>query len=140
MFIRSADTDSKGHATIELESGDAILLRDVSEVSNGKSLRMDPTALFESRSGIVENGENTYPRLEFINGSAYMVTGHLDLSKDVWEIKSEKSKKKECKTVLSEKKVSTSRIGRHPCPRDGCSKVYSTPHHLKVKVLYRITV
>ncbi|XP_076176335.1 uncharacterized protein LOC143151247 isoform X2 [Ptiloglossa arizonensis] len=94
------EVDSKGQATFELENGDTILLRDVSDFTD-----------------------------EFIDGTAYMVTGHLDVGKDLWEIESGKLKKKDSKILLN--KLSTSRI-RHPCPREGCSKVYSTPHHLKV--------
>ena len=126
------EAESKGQATLELESGGgAILLRDVSEFTTGKPLQLelDPTTLIQSRGSTIENVENTYPRVEFIDGSAYMVTGHLDVGKDLWEIESGKLKKKDSKILLN--KLSASRI-RHPCPREGCSKVYSTPHHLKV--------
>ncbi|XP_031839746.1 uncharacterized protein LOC116430146 isoform X2 [Nomia melanderi] len=104
------DADSKNQTTLELDNGDTILFRDVSEFAD-------------------ENEENAYPRVEFIDGTAYVVTGHLDVGKDLWEIESGKLSKKDSKILLN--KLSTSRI-RHPCPREGCSKVYSTPHHLKV--------
>lgn len=135
VFIQYAEVDSKGQATFELENGDTILLRDVSDFTDGKPLQLelDPATLVQARDATIENVENTYPRVEFIDGTAYMVTGHLDVGKDLWEIESGKLKKKDSKILLN--KLSTSRI-RHPCPREGCSKVYSTPHHLKVKVVY----
>ncbi|XP_076641714.1 uncharacterized protein LOC143352777 isoform X2 [Halictus rubicundus] len=126
------DVDStKSQATLELDNGDTILLRDVTEFTDGKSLQLelDPTMLVQARNAIVENEENTYPRVEFIDGVAYVVTGHLDVGKDLWEVESGQLTKKDSKILLN--KLSTSRI-RHPCPREGCSKVYSTPHHLKV--------
>ncbi|XP_076237778.1 uncharacterized protein LOC143181266 [Calliopsis andreniformis] len=126
------EVESKGQATLQSESGDTILLRDVSEFANNKPLQvdLDSNMLVQTRSTTIENVENTYPRLEFIDGNAYMVTGHLDLNKDLWEVDNSKLKRKDSKNLLSNK-LSTSRI-RHPCPREGCSKVYSTPHHLKV--------
>ncbi|XP_076620205.1 uncharacterized protein LOC143341277 isoform X1 [Colletes latitarsis] len=129
--FNDSEMDSKGQATFELENGDTILLRDVSEFTDGKPLQLelDPTTLIQTHNGTIENMGNTYPRVEFIDGTAYMVTGHLDVGKDLWEIDSSKLKKKDSKLLLN--KLSASRI-RHPCPREGCSKVYSTPHHLKV--------
>lgn len=126
------EVDSKGQTTLEIQSGDTILLRELSEFAEDKPFRfeLDPAALVQAHSATIENVENTYPRVEFIDGTAYMVTGHVDVSKDLWEIENGKLKKKDSKILLN--KLSTSRI-RHPCPREGCSKVYSTPHHLKVK-------
>nr|XP_034189215.1 zinc finger protein 76-like isoform X3 [Osmia lignaria] len=125
------EVHSKGQTTLEIQSGDTILLREVSEFTEDKPFRfeLDPAALVQAHSATIENVENTYPRVEFIDGTAYMVTGHVDVSKDLWEIENGKLKKKDSKILLN--KLSTSRI-RHPCPREGCSKVYSTPHHLKV--------
>ncbi|XP_078049188.1 uncharacterized protein LOC144476312 isoform X1 [Augochlora pura] len=125
------DVDSKNQTTLELDNGDTILLRDVTEFTDGKSLQLelDPAMLVQACNTTVENEENTYPRVEFIDGAAYVVTGHLDVGKDLWEVDSSKLTKKDSKILLN--KLSVSRI-RHPCPREGCSKVYSTPHHLKV--------
>ncbi|XP_029034194.1 zinc finger protein 76-like isoform X2 [Osmia bicornis bicornis] len=125
------EVHSKGQTTLEIQSGDTILLREVSEFTEDKPFRfeLDPAALVQAHSSTIENVENTYPRVEFIDGTAYMVTGHVDVSKDLWEIENGKLKKKDSKILLN--KLSTSRI-RHPCPREGCTKVYSTPHHLKV--------
>lgn len=126
----------KRQTTLELESGDTILLRDITEFAEGKPLQLElePATLVQARDSTIENVEN-YPHVEFIDGNAYMVAGHLDISKDLWEIEDGKLKKKDSKILLN--KLSTSRI-RHPCPREGCSKVYSTPHHLKVKILPNI--
>ncbi|XP_033192576.1 uncharacterized protein LOC117158108 isoform X1 [Bombus vancouverensis nearcticus] len=124
------DMNLKRQTTLELESGDTILLRDITEFAEGKPLQLElePATLVQARDSTIENVEN-YPHVEFIDGNAYMVAGHLDISKDLWEIEDGKLKKKDSKILLN--KLSTSRI-RHPCPREGCSKVYSTPHHLKV--------
>lgn len=114
---------SRGQATLQLETGDTIVLRDVSEFNGGKQLQLDldPAALVQARSATIE---------KFIDGTTtYMVTGRLDVADDVWEIDNGKLKKKDSKILLN--KLSAPRI-RYPCPREGCSKVYSTPHHLKV--------
>lgn len=130
------DMNLKRQTTLELGSGDTILLRDITEFAEGKPLQLElePATLVQARDSTIENVEN-YPHVEFIDGNAYMVAGHLDISKDLWEIEDGKLKKKDSKILLN--KLSTSRI-RHPCPREGCSKVYSTPHHLKVKILSNI--
>lgn len=116
--------DLKRQATVELESGDTIFVRDVADFAEGKPLHLelDGGMLVQTRGTTVEN-------VEFIDGDAYMVAGHFDVSKDLWEMENGKLKKKDSAILLN--KLSTSRI-RHPCPREGCSKVYSTPHHLKV--------
>lgn len=126
--------DLKRQATLELESGDTILLREVTELTEGKPLQLElePATLVQAHSTTIENVEN-YPCVEFIDGNAYMVASHLDVSKDLWEIEDGKLKKKDSKILLN--KLSASRI-RHPCPREGCSKVYSTPHHLKVEIVF----
>ncbi|XP_076398026.1 uncharacterized protein LOC100880185 isoform X5 [Megachile rotundata] len=126
------EAEQKGPTTLELQSGDTILLRDISEFMEDKPFRfeLDPAALVQAAHGTtIENVENAYPRVELIDGAAYVVTSHVDVGKDLWEIENGKLKKKESKILLN--KLSASRI-RHPCPREGCSKVYSTPHHLKV--------
>lgn len=127
------DMDLKRQATLELENGDTILLRNVAELTEAKPLQLElePATLVQTHQTTIENVEN-YPRVEFIDGNAYMVAGHIDVNNDLWEIEDGKLKKKDSKILLN--KLSTSRI-RHPCPREGCSKVYSTPHHLKVKIV-----
>ncbi|KOX69799.1 Zinc finger protein 76 [Melipona quadrifasciata] len=127
--LNNDDMDIKRQATLELESGDTILLRDIAEFAEGKPLQLElePATLIQARDTTIENVEN-YSCVEFIDGNAYMVAGNLDVSKNFWEIEDGKLKKKDSKILLN--KLSTSRI-RHPCPREGCSKVYSTPHHLK---------
>ncbi|KAF7405983.1 hypothetical protein HZH68_005352 [Vespula germanica] len=119
-----------GDATLELENGETILLRDLSEFADGKTLQLevDP-AFLDAQNTSVDITENTYPQVEFINGTAYMVASHLNVGDDLWEIEDGKLKKKEPKILIN--KLSEQKI-RHPCPREGCTKVYSTPHHLKV--------
>ncbi|XP_012224467.1 zinc finger protein 76-like isoform X2 [Linepithema humile] len=114
-----------------LRNGDTILLRGLSELGDGKTLQLelDSSALVQTEDMATEDVENTYSQVEFINGTAYMVAGHVDVGESVWEIKDGKLKKKESKILIN--KLSDAKI-RYPCPRDGCSKVYSTPHHLKV--------
>lgn len=114
-----------------LENGDTILLRGLSELSDGKSLQLelDPATFVQAQDSTAENVENTYSQVEFINGTAYMVTSHMDVGESLWQIEDGKLKKKDPKIVIN--KLSDAKV-RYPCPREGCSKVYSTPHHLKV--------
>lgn len=114
-----------------LENGDTILLRDLSEFGDGKALQLelDPTTFVQTEDAATENVENTYSQVEFINGTAYMVAGHVDVDESLWEIEDGKLKKKDPKILIN--KLSDAKV-RYPCPREGCSKVYSTPHHLKV--------
>lgn len=125
------DVHFKRQATFELENGDTIFLRDLTEFAEDKPLQLEveSATLVQAHGTTVENVENTYPCVEFIDGSAYMVAGHLDVGNNLWEIENGKLKKKDSRILLN--KLPASRI-RHPCPREGCSKVYSTPHHLKV--------
>ncbi|XP_066590287.1 zinc finger protein 76-like [Prorops nasuta] len=126
--LEDDESDYKGEATLELENGETILLRDLSQLTEGKTLQveLDPEAFVQTEAATIENVENTYPQVEFINGTAYMVT---DVADSVWEIEDGKLKKKDSKDLIS--KLTVPKI-RHPCPREGCTKVYSTLHHLKV--------
>jgi len=107
------------------------LLRGLSEFDDGKSLQLelDSTTFVQAENSAIENAENTYSQVEFINGTAYMVTGHMDVGESLWQIEDGKLKKKDSKILIN--KLSDAKI-KYPCPREGCSKVYSTPHHLKV--------
>lgn len=108
------------------------MLRSLSEFDDGKALQLelDP-AFVQAEDAAAENVENTYSQVEFINGTAYMVTGHVDVDENLWEIEDGKLKRKDPKIMIN--KLSDTKI-RYPCPREGCSKIYSTPHHLKVGV------
>jgi len=113
------------------ENGDTIFLRDLSEFGDGKTLQLelDPATFVQTEDATTENVENTYSQVEFINGTAYMVAGHVDVGENLWEIEDGKLKKKDPKILIN--KLSDTKV-RYPCPREGCSKIYSTPHHLKV--------
>ncbi|XP_070163254.1 zinc finger protein 76 [Polyergus mexicanus] len=114
-----------------LENGNTILLRDLSEFGEDKALQLelDSATFVQAEDNSNENVESTYSQVEFINGTAYMVTSHVNLGENLWEIQDGKLKKKDSKILVN--KLSDAKI-RYPCPREGCSKVYSTPHHLKV--------
>lgn len=103
----------------------------MSEFGESKALQLelDPATFVQAEDGSNENIESTYSQVEFINGTAYMVASHVDLGENLWEIQDGKLKKKDSKILVN--KLSDAKI-RYPCPREGCSKVYSTPHHLKV--------
>ncbi|XP_012055009.1 PREDICTED: zinc finger protein 76-like [Atta cephalotes] len=125
------DPDFKTQTLQTLENGDTILLRDLSEFGDGKALQLelDPATFVQAEDTATENVENTYSQVEFINGTAYMVAGHVDVDENLWEIEDGKLKKKDPKILIN--KISDVKV-RYPCPREGCSKIYSTPHHLKV--------
>ncbi|XP_025075569.1 zinc finger protein 143-like isoform X1 [Pogonomyrmex barbatus] len=129
--LSGIDSEFKTQALqTSLENGDTILLRDLSELGDGKALQLelDPATFVQAEDATTENVENTYSQVEFINGTAYMVASRV-VDENLWEIKDGKLKKKDPKILIN--KLSDAKI-RHPCPREGCSKVYSTPHHLKV--------
>ncbi|KAG7207145.1 hypothetical protein KM043_001017 [Ampulex compressa] len=122
----------KGRTTLEFENGSTILLRDVSQLGDGKvglQLELEPAGFAQEDADGMEEASNAYPQVEFVNGATYMVAGHVDVSTDIWDVDSGKLKKKEPKIILN--KLSGTKA-RHPCPREGCSKIYSTLHHLKV--------
>lgn len=125
------DPNLKTQTLQTFENGNTILLRSLPELGNGKTLQLelDPATFVQTEDTTVENVENTYSQVEFINGAAYMVASHMDVDEDLWEIEDGKLKKKDPKIVIN--KLSDVKI-RYPCPREGCSKIYSTPHHLKV--------
>lgn len=118
-----------------LGNGNTILVRGLSEFNDAKSfdsdyqLELDPSMFVQTEDAASENVENTYSQVEFINGTAYMVAGHVDVGESLWEIEDGKLKKKDPKILIN--KLSDAKI-KYPCPREGCSKIYSTPHHLKV--------
>jgi len=113
------------------ENGDTIFLRDLSEFGDGKTLQLelDPATFVQTEDAATENVENTYSQVEFINGTAYMVASHVDVGENLWKIEDGKLKKKDPKILIN--KLSDTKV-RYSCPREGCSKIYSTPHHLKV--------
>lgn len=131
--LNDIDSDFKTQTLqTTLENGNTILLRDLSEFGEGKALQLelDPATFVQAEDASNENVENTYSQVEFINGTTtFMVASHMDLGENLWEIQDGKLKKKDSKILVN--KLSDTKI-RYPCPREGCSKVYSTPHHLKV--------
>ncbi|XP_014474548.1 PREDICTED: zinc finger protein 143-like [Dinoponera quadriceps] len=129
--LSNIDPDFKTQTLQTLENGNTILLRGLSDFNDGKALQLelDPTSFVQTEVAAADNAENTYSQVEFINGATYMVTGHVNVGEGLWEIEDGKLKKKDSKILID--KLSDAKI-RYPCPREGCSKVYSTPHHLKV--------
>lgn len=131
-----SDSDFKTQALQTFENGDTILLRGLSEFNNTKALQLelDQTSFVQTEAGTMDNEENTYSQVEFINGMTYMVTGHMNVGESLWKVEDGKLKKKDSKILID--KLSDAKI-RYPCPREGCSKIYSTPHHLKVIFRYQ---
>lgn len=127
------ESEYKEEPTLELENGGTILLRDLTGLADGKALQLelDPTTFLHTQAPVTENAENTFSQVELINGTAYMVTGHVNVDEGLWEIEGGKLKKKDTKIVIN-KLTETKSRNQHPCSREGCNKVYSTPHHLKV--------
>ncbi|CAD6240090.1 GSCOCG00002498001-RA-CDS [Cotesia congregata] len=75
------------------------------------------------------------PGVEIIDDATttYMLTSHSE--NQLWELSGEKCGKSPNKDKIFVKKISQSAVSQrtqYPCPRDGCEKVYSTLHHLKV--------
>ncbi|XP_024939894.1 zinc finger protein 143 isoform X2 [Cephus cinctus] len=127
------DAEGKDEPALELENGETIFLRDLSEFADGKTLQLelDPTTLIQSHTATTHDVDSTYSQVQLINGTAYMVSGHVDMDEGLWEIEDGKLKKKQGRIVINNIPETKSR-SQYPCPREGCEKVYSTPHHLKV--------
>ncbi|XP_046430173.1 zinc finger protein 143-like isoform X2 [Neodiprion virginianus] len=122
-------------SAMELEGGGTILLQDLTELTDAKTLKfqLDPSSFLQTQlAASDEQSENSYPQVELINGTAYMVTGHVDVDEGLWEIAEETLKEDESKKIVINKLSEAKLRNQHPCPREGCTKVYSTPHHLKV--------
>ncbi|XP_012264346.2 zinc finger protein 76-like [Athalia rosae] len=120
--------------SLELENGSTILLRDLTDLTDGKTLQfeLDPSSFLQTQLAASSNDENNYPQVELINGTAYMVAGHVDVDEGLWEIAEGTLKEEDSKKLVINKITETKLRNQHPCPREGCTKVYSTPHHLKV--------
>lgn len=106
----------------EAETRGAIYLKD------GELLQveLDPMTFLQTQT--VDNTKDTYPQVQVVNGTTYVLASHLD--EEVWQIEDGKLTKKE--EVLLNNRVVHKFRAQHPCPREGCTKVYSTLHHLKV--------
>ncbi|XP_033210265.1 zinc finger protein 143-like isoform X2 [Belonocnema kinseyi] len=92
-------------------------------------LQLDPMSFLQTQEA--DNAENTYPQVQVVNGTAYVLTNQLDQEECVWQLEDGKMIKKE-NFVINNKLIEPKIKSQHPCPREGCAKVYSTPHHLKV--------
>ncbi|XP_012278356.1 zinc finger protein 76 isoform X2 [Orussus abietinus] len=127
------DSEYKDEPALELQNGGTILLRGLSDLTDGKTLQLelDHATFVQTTDPDTQNAEDTYSQVEFVNGTTYMITGHVDVNNELWEIKDGKLKKKDAKIVINKLTEPKSR-NQHPCPREGCTKVYSTLHHLKV--------
>lgn len=114
---------------LNLETPRRILIRDLSDFPDGKTLefQLQPSSLIETEAGPSNSSDNTYSQVEFVDGTTYMLTSQED-DEEFWEIENGKLKKRETNVI---KKFSDTK-SQHHCPREGCTKVYSTPHHLKV--------
>ncbi|XP_011315333.1 zinc finger protein 76 [Fopius arisanus] len=99
----------------------SIVIRDVAGLEGRMvHLEVDPVVL-QSEPSTSNSSDTTYAQIQIINGSAYMVTSRLDSEPP-------KTKKKDSKLFSGESEIKI----KYACPREGCSKVYTTPHHLKV--------
>lgn len=133
-IISESEEYKEEEPALELENGSTILLRDFTDLNSGKTLQfeLDPASFLQSQLNASENNGNTYPQVELINGTAYMVAGHVDVDEGLWEIAEGTIKEDEEEKIVVNKISETKLRNQHPCPREGCTKVYSTPHHLKV--------
>lgn len=117
---------------MKLDNG-TIFLRDVSDLG-GKivQVELDPMSILAADDTGSENGQCVYPQIQYINGVPYIVTNQVDGENDLWELDNELLKKKEETAVKksTEIKYKTTYV----CPREGCNKVYSSVHHLKVSM------
>ena len=112
---------------MEGETRGALILKDGELLQ----VQMDPMTFLEMQES--DNTENTYPQVQVVNGTTYVLTSQLDQDECVWQLDDEAMKTKENVMInkLEEPKIKS----QYPCPREGCSKVYSTPHHLKVRII-----
>lgn len=119
---------------IRLENG-AIFLRDVSELTNGKVIQLQLDSLGsqcpKNGNGESSDGEITYPQLQVIDGVLYVVTNQIEECQDLWEVSEETPK---IDTIFSTNNQNEEEKpkSKHECPREDCTKVYSTVRHLKV--------
>ena len=109
--------------TLEEETRGALIVKD------GELMEvLDPMSFLQTEAD--KNTENTYPQVQVVNGTTYVLTSQLGQEECMWQLEDGKLKKTEKVVInkLAEPKIRT----QHACPREGCTKVYSTPHHLKV--------
>ncbi|OXU22957.1 hypothetical protein TSAR_001276 [Trichomalopsis sarcophagae] len=119
---------------LRLENG-AIFLRDASELNNGKVIQLQLDSLGsecpKNSIGESSDGEVTYPQLQVIDGVLYVVTNQIEESQDVWEV-SEETPKLDTIFSTNNQNEEEKPKSKHECPREDCTKVYSTVRHLKV--------
>jgi hypothetical protein len=121
---------------LRLENG-AIFLRDIAEHNNGKLMQLQLDSLgmeFPKNDNVLSNEGNVYPYLQIIDGVVYLVTNEVEDCQNLWEISNEKPKKDAIFSTTNQNEEEKPK-SKHECPREDCTKVYSTLHHLKVNVI-----
>ncbi|XP_034947451.1 zinc finger protein 143-like [Chelonus insularis] len=128
--VENDDLEEKDSAVNLENDGRTIVVRDLSELGNEKTLEfhLEAPTIVQAQAGSSKNDDGIYSEVEFFNGTTYMVTRHV--TNEFWEIQDGKVKSKDGKIII--KKLNDTPKAQYQCPRLGCSKVYSTPHHLKV--------
>ncbi|KAK0180831.1 hypothetical protein PV327_003170 [Microctonus hyperodae] len=129
----SDDGECKNEELDSYENTRTLLISNLSEGSDSKTIQFElksPTVVkLKDELSTKTSDNNTYSHVEFIDGTTYMVTNSAGLEDEIWEINDGKVKKKE--TNIMYNKLPNTKL-QYPCPREGCTKLYSTPHHLKV--------
>lgn len=115
------ENESESKDSQEEETRGAIYLKDGELLQ----VQVDPMTYLQTQT---DNTKESYPQVQVINGATYVLASQFD--EEVWQIEDGKLTKKD--EVLLNKRVVHKFRAQHPCPREGCTKVYSTLHHLKV--------
>ncbi|XP_053596047.1 zinc finger protein 143 [Microplitis demolitor] len=127
------DTHLELKDSLEVKNTRTILIGDLSDLSEGKTLhlKLETNVDAQIKPGS-SSQDDIYSGVEIIDGATtYMVTSNTD--NQLWEITGDKcTNSSDDINKIYVKKITSSTRSQYPCPRDGCGKVYTTLHHLKV--------
>ncbi|XP_011494004.1 PREDICTED: zinc finger protein 143-like [Ceratosolen solmsi marchali] len=130
--LNSNDSE-KEQTSLRLDNG-AIFLRDIAELNNGKLIQLQLDSLgmeFPKSDNVLSDEGNLHSCLQIINGVVYLVTNEVEDCQNLWNISNEKPKKDAIFSANNQTEGEKPK-NKHECPREDCTKVYSTLHHLKV--------
>lgn len=129
----------KEEASLNVDDG-AIFITDVPELSHNKLVQMQLDSLVEectlNDNSVSSDVENSYPEVQVINGVVYVVMNQINDLQNVWVESNDKPKSDVTDAICDEDNQSDDDVFKnlHKCPREDCTKRFSTIHHLKVDI------
>ncbi|XP_058804405.1 zinc finger protein 143-like [Phymastichus coffea] len=131
--VNHSNECEKEETSLNVDDG-AIFVSHVPDLSHNKLMQMQLDSLVkectQNDNSVSSDVENIYPQVQVINGVVYVVMNQIEDLQNVWIESNEKPKSDADDADNQSEDDNFKNV--HKCPREDCSKRFSTIHHLKV--------